>query len=44
MVVVREGIEGTDWADYIKEYGPSSGKRIERLILAGAKYVAGASS
>lgn len=35
-----EGIEGTDWADYIKEYGPSSGKRIERLILAGAKYVA----
>jgi len=34
-----EGIEGTDIADMLKELGPQGAKRIERLILAKAKYV-----
>lgn len=35
-----EGIVGTDWADAAKEWGrPQSDRRIERLILKGARYV-----
>jgi len=34
-----EGVEGTDIADMLKELGPQGAKRIERLILAKAKYV-----
>lgn len=34
------GIEGSDWADAAKEWGSLSGPRIEREILAGARYVA----
>lgn len=41
-VVWPEGIEGTDFADALKEWGQPAGKRIERLILAKAKYVMGA--
>lgn len=37
-----EGIEGTDWADAAKEWGQFAGKRIEREIQAGARFVAGA--
>lgn len=33
-------IEGTDWCDALKEYGPTGVKRIERQILAGVRYVA----
>lgn len=34
------GIAGTDWADAAQEWGrPLSDRRIERLILAGARYV-----
>lgn len=39
-VAYPEGIEGTDFADLLKEYGQGGAKRIERLILAGARYVA----
>lgn len=41
-VAYPEGIEGTDWADYLKEVGEGAHKRIERQILAKAKYVMGA--
>lgn len=34
-----EGIEGTDWADALMEWGRQASKRIERLILAKARYV-----
>ena len=34
-----EGIEGSDWADALYEGGEGSHKRIERQILARAKYV-----
>ena len=34
-----EGIEGSDWADALIEWGEKSHKRIERLIQAKAKYV-----
>ena len=34
-----EGIEGTDWADALAEWGAESARRIERLILSGARYV-----
>lgn len=34
-----EGINGTDFADMLKEGGVNAPRRIERLILAGAKYV-----
>ncbi len=33
------GIEGTDWADALAEYGQGGAKKIERQILAGARYV-----
>lgn len=32
-------IEGSDYADMLKEYGPTANRLIERQILAGAKYV-----
>lgn len=35
------GIEGTDWADALLEWGQGAHKRIERQILAKAKYVTG---
>lgn len=35
-----QGIEGTDWADALREYGMAGVKRIERLILSGSRYVA----
>lgn len=38
-VAYPEGIEGTDWADALKEWGQPGVKRIERMILAGAQYV-----
>jgi putative DNA primase/helicase len=38
-----EGIEGTDWADYLAEVGEGAARKVERLILAKAKYVMGAS-
>ena len=34
-----EGIQGSDWADAAKEWGERSARRIERQILAGARYV-----
>jgi len=34
-----EGIEGTDWADALMEWGEGAHKRIERQILARARYV-----
>lgn len=37
-------IEGSDWADAIKEIGDGAHRKIERHILAAAKYVAGAST
>jgi putative DNA primase/helicase len=37
-----KGIEGTDWADALKEWGQPGARRIEREIQAGARYVAGA--
>lgn len=43
-VVWPNDIEGTDWADAIKEIGEGAQRKIERLILAAAKYVAGAST
>lgn len=35
-----EDIEGTDWADALAEWGIGAHKRIERLVLAKARYVA----
>ncbi len=43
-VVWPTGIEGTDYADCVKEWGEGSMKRIERAILAKVKYVAPAMS
>lgn len=37
-VAFPKGIEGTDWADALAEW-PNGARRIEREILAGAKYV-----
>lgn len=34
-----EGIEGTDAADFLKQVGEGAAKKLERLILAKAKYV-----
>lgn len=41
-VVWPEGIEGTDFADALSEIGEGAHRRIERLILAKAKFVMGA--
>lgn len=38
-VAFPTGIEGTDWADALKEWGEGASRRIERLILAQARYV-----
>lgn len=38
-VAYPEGIEGTDFCDMLKEYGQGADRKIERLILAKAKYV-----
>lgn len=38
-VVWPEDIEGTDYADALREYGSTGAKRIERQILARARYV-----
>lgn len=35
-----EGIEGSDWADFMQEIGQGAQRQAERLILAGARYVA----
>lgn len=35
-------LEGTDWADYLLEHGHQAARRVERLILAGARYVSAA--
>ena len=37
-------LEGSDWSDYMLEHGPQAARRIERLILAGARYVSGATT
>ena len=34
-----EGIEGTDWADYLAEVGEGAARKMERLIQAKARYV-----
>lgn len=34
-----QGIEGSDWADMLKEHGEGAGRRIERQIQAAARYV-----
>jgi putative DNA primase/helicase len=39
-VAYPEGIEGTDMADMLRELGQGAAKRIERVVLAGARYVA----
>lgn len=36
-----EGIEGTDFADMLVEMGQGAHRKVERTILAGARYVAG---
>ena len=38
-VAYPEGIDGTDWCDAMREYGPTGARRIERLILGASKYV-----
>lgn len=34
-----EGIGGTDWADALREWGPTSARRIERMVLGAVRYV-----
>jgi len=36
-----QDIDGTDWADALREYGLTGAKRIERQILAQSRYVMG---
>ena len=38
-VAAPDGIEGTDWADALKEWGEGGARRIERLVLASARLV-----
>lgn len=38
-VAYPKGIEGSDWADFALEHGEGASRRIEREILAGARYV-----
>lgn len=38
-VVFPKDIEGTDFADQLKEHGPTAARQIERQILAQARYV-----
>ena len=34
-----DGIDGTDYADMLRELGPAGARRIERSILGASKYV-----
>lgn len=43
-VAFPEDIDGADWDDARRQFGDGAAKRIERLILAKAKYVMGASA
>lgn len=38
-VAYPTGIEGTDYADFVKEIGEGAGRRLERAVLAEARYV-----
>lgn len=38
-VASPDGIEGSDWADYLYEHGEGAGKRVQRAVLAQARYV-----
>ncbi len=38
-VAYPQGIEGTDWADYLKEIGQGADRKLERAVLAQARYV-----
>jgi len=38
-VAYPQGIEGTDYADALAEWGQGGAKRVERSILAGVRYV-----
>jgi len=38
-VAYPEGIDGTDWCDALREYGPTGARRVERLILGASRYV-----
>jgi putative DNA primase/helicase len=38
-VAIPEGCEGTDFADLLRQLGPTGARRIERLILGASKYV-----
>lgn len=38
-VAYPEGIDGTDWCDALRFWGPTGARRIERLILGASKYV-----
>jgi putative DNA primase/helicase len=40
-VAYPSGLEGTDWADALKEWGANATRRIEREVLAGARFVMG---
>lgn len=42
-VAFPDGIDGTDWADALKEWGQAGPRRVERLIQAGGRYVANTS-
>lgn len=38
-VAYPQGIEGSDWADYLAEVGEGAARRLERAVLAEARYV-----
>jgi putative DNA primase/helicase len=38
-VAYPTGIEGSDWADFLKELGEGSPRKLERAVLAQARYV-----
>lgn len=40
-VAYPSGIDGTDAADWLKEKGPKGARELERLVLAGMRYVHG---
>ena len=40
-VAYPEDIEGSDWCDFLMQRGQGAAKKVERLILAQAKYVVG---
>ena len=41
-VAYPEGIEGSDWDDWLREIGEGAARKLERLILSKAKYVGAA--